>query len=133
MNLNTVEISLHETALLKAEAENLPAMLTFEAITKCTTAVIDTAEAVQMGQRMTGTKRDEFWQLDCFLVWPISTAIQSCLSMPNRSPNNAHADINVLRVLSHAMKTLIEPEQIASGLLEKVDAQLADAERGGLN
>lgn len=129
MNLDAVEISLHEAALLKAQKDELPAALTADAIFKASSAATDIVEAVQMGQRLTGKKLEAFRQQDRFLLWPITTAIQFCFRMRYHGSDDLEPYINALRVLSSSMKDLIDPEHIVPELLEEADAQVADAER----
>ncbi|KAL6861998.1 fungal-specific transcription factor domain-containing protein [Trichoderma novae-zelandiae] len=127
MNLNTIKISLHETALIKVEKDKLPVSLAADAISQCVTAVDDIVKAIQLGMRLTGNKLETFRQLDRFLVWPITTSIQVCFRMLYNGEDDATPYINSLRVLSNAMKELIDPEHIAPGLLEKAEARVAEA------
>ncbi|KAH6603965.1 hypothetical protein Trco_007411 [Trichoderma cornu-damae] len=129
MNLNTLKINLHETALIKVEKDQLPVNLAADAISKCSSAVTDIVKAVQLGMRLTGNKLETFRQLDRFFVWPITTSIQVCFRMLYNGEDDATPYINSLRILSNAMKELIDPEHIAPGLLEKAEARVADAAR----
>jgi len=133
MNLDTVEINLHKTALLQTEMDQLPATLAVEASSKCTASIVDMVAALKIAEGMNGTKRDQLEQLNCFLVWPISTAIESCLNLLDRSFNTGDANANCLRVFTSVSKTLLDSKNLAPGLLEKADARLAEFERGGLN
>ncbi|RFU73860.1 transcriptional regulatory [Trichoderma arundinaceum] len=101
MNLNTLKINLHETALIKVEKDQLPVNLATDAISKCASAVTDIVKAVQL----------------------------VCFRMLYNGEDDATPYINSLRILSNAMKELIDPEHIAPGLLEKAEARVADAAR----
>lgn len=129
MNLDTIKINLHETALVKVEKDQLPANLATDAISNCVSGVTDIVKALQLGMRLTGTKQETFRQLDRFLVWPITTSIQVCFRMLYSGEEDATPYINSLRVLSNGMKELIDPEHIAPGLLEKAEARVAEAAR----
>ena len=129
MNLNSVEINLHEAAITKAQNDDLPAALATEALAKCIVAATDMAEAVQIGRRLTDKRLEGFRQLDQFLIWPITTAIQVCFRMLQNGDKDVSSHINSLRTLSTSMRELVDPEYIAPGLLEKADAMVAEAER----
>ncbi|GIC85926.1 fungal specific transcription factor domain-containing protein [Aspergillus udagawae] len=131
MNLAAVEITLHETALVKVQKDKLPAVLATEAITRCVTAATDIAMTVQLSQRLTGKKLEIFKHHDRFLVWPMSMAIQTCSRMLDMRGNvDVDSCIDNLRVLAAAMKELVCPKHIHPGLLEKIDAWVAAAEGG---
>ncbi|KAI2838666.1 transcriptional regulator family: Fungal Specific TF [Aspergillus niger] len=133
MNLAAVEITLHETALVKVQKDKLPAVLATEAISKCITAATDIAITVQLGQRLTGKKLEIFKHHDRFLVWPMTMAIQTCSRMLDMRGNvDVDPCIENLRVLAAAMKELVSPKHVRPGLLEKIDAWMAAVE-GGAN
>lgn len=133
MNLAAVEITLHETALVKVQKDKLPAVLATEAISKCITAATDIAITVQLGQRLTGKKLEIFKHHDRFLVWPMTMAIQTCSQMLDMRGNvDVDPCIENLRVLAAAMKELVSPKHVRPGLLEKIDAWMAAVE-GGAN
>ncbi|KAL7929930.1 fungal-specific transcription factor domain-containing protein [Trichoderma chlorosporum] len=127
MNLNALNINLHETVLLKIEKDQLPVNVAADAVAKCVSSVTDIVKAIQLGMRLTGNKLETFRQLDRFLVWPITTSIQVCFRMLYNGEDDTTPCINSLRVLSNAMKDLIDPEHITPGLLEKAEARLAEA------
>lgn len=127
MNLDAVAVSLHEAALAKVEKDELPASLTTESISKCISAAVDIVEAVSQGQRLTGNSLQKFQQLDQFLVLPITTAIHFCFRMLYHGEGDATPYINCLSVLSSSVRNLIGAENIAPGLLEKADTQVAEA------
>ncbi len=129
MNLNSVEINLHEAAIMKAQNDDLPAALAAEALTKCILAATDMVEAVQLGRRLTDKRLEGFRQLDQFLIWPITSALQVCFRMLHNGDEDVSSYINSLRTLSTSMRELVDPEHIAPGLLEKADARVAEAER----
>ncbi|KAL5084591.1 hypothetical protein Trisim1_011593 [Trichoderma cf. simile WF8] len=129
MNLNALKINLHETVLIKVEKDQLPVNLATDAVAQCVCAVTDIVQAVQLGMRLTGNKLETFRHLDRFLVWPITTSIQVCFRMLYNGEDDATPYINSLRILSNAMKDLIDPEHIAPGLLEKAEARVAEAAR----
>lgn len=76
MNLAAVEISLHETALLKAQKDKPPPMLADVAVSKCISGAAEIADVVQLMQRLTGEKIETFRRHDLFLIWPMTLAIQ---------------------------------------------------------
>ncbi|RYP01289.1 hypothetical protein DL766_003773 [Monosporascus sp. MC13-8B] len=128
MCLDTVEINLHEAALAKAQTDELPVSLTTESISKCVSAASGIVEAAQLGQQLTDKKLEMFRQLDHFLILPITAAIQVCFRMLYHGEENMASAVNSLRVLSSFMRDVVDPEHIAPGLLEKAEAQVADAE-----
>jgi hypothetical protein len=131
MNLAAVEITLHETALIKVQTDKLPGVLATEAITKCIAAATDIAMAVQLGQRLTGKKLEVFKNHDRFLVWPMTMAIQTCSRVLDLRGNvDVGPCIDNLRVLAAAMNELVSPKHIRPGLLEKIDAWVAAVEGG---
>ncbi|CAN8101890.1 unnamed protein product [Discula destructiva] len=120
MNLATVGILLHETALLKVEQEELPQMLAMEATSKCIYEATEIVEAVKMGQQLTGKKMEAFRQLDRHVVWPITTAFKLCLRMLARKENG---DLSGhLYVLASAIKDYISPVHLPPGLFVEVEA-----------
>lgn len=129
MNLNTVKVNLHETVLFRVDKDQLPEFLATDANSKCVFAVTDIVKAVQAGMQLTGNKSVTFQHLGRFFVWPITTAIQVCFRMLYDGTGEFASYIGYLRILSHAMKELIDPEQIPPGLLESAEARIADAAR----
>ncbi|KAL9473531.1 hypothetical protein ACSS6W_007911 [Trichoderma asperelloides] len=129
MNLNTLKINLHETALFRVEKDQLPENLAVDANSKCAFAVTDIVKAVQLGMQLAGSRAVTFRQLDRFFVWPITTAIQVCFRMIYNGTDDFASYVRFLRILSHAMKEIIDPGQIPPGLLENAEARIADAAR----
>lgn len=129
MNLNTLKVNLHETALFRVERDQLPENLAIDANCKCAFAVTDIVRALQVGMQLTGSRAVTFRQLDRFFVWPITTAIQVCFRMLYNGKGEYAPYIGFLRILSHAMKEIIDPDQIPPGLLENAEAKIADAAR----
>ncbi|KAL7918089.1 fungal-specific transcription factor domain-containing protein [Trichoderma austrokoningii] len=129
MNLNAIKINLHQTALFRVEKDQLPGNLAMDANSKCAFAVADTVKTVQAGMQLTGNRAVSFRQLSRFFVWPITTAIQVCFRMLYNGIGNSASYISFLRILSHAMKEIIDPEEIPLGLLESAQVKIADAAR----
>lgn len=130
MNLDSIKINLHETALFRVEKDQLPENLATDANSKCAFAVTDIVRTVQVGLQLTGSRAVTFRQLSRFFVWPITTAIQVCFRMLYTGTGDFASYISFLRILSHAMKEIIDPDQIPPGLLENAEAKIADAARG---
>lgn len=130
MNLDSIKINLHETALFRVEKDQLPENLATDANSKCAFAVADIIKTVQVGLQLTGSRAATFRQLSRFFVWPITTAIQVCFRMLYSGAGDFTSYISFLRILSHAMKEIIDPEQIPPGLFENAEAKIADATRG---
>ncbi|KAK5999102.1 Depudecin biosynthesis cluster-specific transcription activator DEP6-like protein [Cladobotryum mycophilum] len=129
INLDAVEIILHDAALVRIENGQWPANVPTNSAAKCMMAATDIVTAIQMGQSLTGHALAGFEQLDRFLAWPMATAIQVCLRMLDRNGEVSLQWVNFLRILSSAMRKLILPEHVAPGLLERVDARIAGAGR----
>ncbi|PON25361.1 fungal specific transcription factor domain-containing protein [Trichoderma gamsii] len=130
MNLDSIKINLHETALFRVEKDQLPENLATDANSKCAFAVTDIVRTVQVGLQLTGSRAVTFRQLSRFFVWPITTAIQVCFRMLYTGTGDFASYISFLRILSHAMKEIIDPDQIPPGLFENAEAKIADAARG---
>ncbi|KAK1240134.1 hypothetical protein MKX08_007576 [Trichoderma sp. CBMAI-0020] len=128
-NLDTIRLNLHETALFRVQKDQLPESLAMDANSKCAFAVTDIVETVQAGMQLTGSRAATFRQLSRFFVWPITAAIQVCFRMLYSGTGDFASYINFLRILSHAMKEIIDPEQIPPGLFENAEAKIADATR----
>ncbi|KEY75130.1 hypothetical protein S7711_01582 [Stachybotrys chartarum IBT 7711] len=129
MTLAAVEVMLHETALAKIEAGKLPAALEMDAISKCAAAATDIAKAVQMGKSLVGKRLEIFRQQDRFLVWPMTTAILvlgSLLERQDELDDGTAGYRFALRVLCRAMRDLTRPDHLPAGLMDKVDAWLAE-------
>ncbi|KAF7524692.1 hypothetical protein G7054_g11329 [Neopestalotiopsis clavispora] len=131
INLNTVELNLQETALARIRHNQLPNELTAAATAKCATCAADTVEALQMGLLLKGNKLEMFRQLDQFLIWPITTTIQTYFRLlyTDNRPVDAAVCINAVRVLSSSMRDLIDPEHIAPGFLDRADQKVVEAEQ----
>ena len=131
MSVDTVEIMLHECALLKVQKNKLPSVLTTDAISKCTSAATDIVDSLQMGERLTGRKLESFQQLSNFHAWPITTATHICCSMLLNGCDDGSPYMHAIRILSGSTitKFLIEQQLIAPGLLERADALVAAAEK----
>ncbi|KAI2617409.1 fungal-specific transcription factor domain-containing protein [Hypoxylon sp. NC1633] len=129
LNLGGLEIKLHEVAISKIDKEKLPTALTTEAIIRCQTAAMDIVDAVRLGQRLKGKELEVFRHANLFYAKTMSKAIQAYMWMLNHLKNNAPTHINALRMLSNSMKELIDPKHLRPGLLEQVDAKVAEAER----
>jgi len=131
MSVDTVEVMLHECALLKVQKDELPNLLATDAISKCTSAATDIVESLQMGERLPGRKLESFQQLNNFHTWPITTAIQICCRMLYNGYENTLTYIHIIRTLSSSTttKVLIDQQLIAPGLLEKADALVISAEQ----
>jgi hypothetical protein len=129
MNLNTIKINLHETARFRVEKDQLPENLAIDANSKCAFAVTDIVKTVQVGMQLTGSRAATFGQLSRFFVWPLTTAIQVCFRMLYNGIGDFASYISFLHILSQAMKEIIDPEEIPSGLLENAEAKIADATR----
>lgn len=130
MNLDSIKMNLHETALFRVEKDQLPENLATDANSKCAFAVTDIVRTVQVGLQLTGSRAVTFRQLSRFFVWPITTAIQVCFRMLYTGTGDFASYISFLRILSHAMKEIIDPDQIPPGLFENAEAKIADAARG---
>lgn len=129
MNLAGLEIKLHELAITKAEKDKLPTALITEAILRCQSAAMDIVEGIRIGQRLTGGELDTFRQANLFYAKTMTKAIQAYMWMLNHLKNNAPTHINALRLLVASMKELIDAKHLRPGLLEQVDAKVAEAER----
>ncbi|KAI1381395.1 fungal-specific transcription factor domain-containing protein [Hypoxylon crocopeplum] len=129
MNLGGLEIKLHEIAITKIDKEKLPTALTTEAIVRCQSAAMDIVDAVRSGQRLKGRDMEIFRHSNLFYAKTMTKAIQAYMWMLNHLKNNAPAHINALRMLSNSMRELIDPKHLRPGLLEQVDAKVAEAER----
>lgn len=130
MNLNSIKMNLHETALFRVQKDQLPENLATDANCKCAFAVTDIVKTVQVGMQLTGSRAATFRQLSRFFVWPITTAIQVCFRMLYSGTGDFTSYISFLRILSHAMKEIIDPDQIPPELFENAEAKIADATRG---
>lgn len=130
VNLDSIQINLHETALFRVQKDQLPENLATDANSKCTFAVADIVKTVQVGMQLTGSRAATFRHLSRFFVWPITTAIQVCFRMLYSGTADFASYISFLRILSHATKEIIDPEQIPPGLFENAQAKIADATRG---
>ncbi|KAK3370629.1 fungal-specific transcription factor domain-containing protein [Podospora didyma] len=121
MNLDALEISLHETALLNIQDNKLPAALATETRSRCAWAAADIAHAVQRGRQLTGNHLEMFRQHDRFLVWPLTTAIRTGLRMlddKDEAIGSKSLLPSQLRELSRAVEELISPEHVPPGLLD---------------
>ncbi|KND89072.1 hypothetical protein TOPH_06361 [Tolypocladium ophioglossoides CBS 100239] len=121
MNINTIVIQLHEVAFFKVQRDRVIGWTVTEVLSESGNAVIDIAEAVQLGQRLLGIKLECFHQLDRFFIWPMTVAIHACFRMLRLEEVDDATYISSLVILSRAMKDLIDSEHIAPGLLEKVE------------
>ena len=129
MTLAAVEIKLHETAITKVENEQLPASILNDAIAKCQLGARIIEDAVRTGQHLTGKELQNFQQSSALYMWPMTKAIQTNLWMLHHRKDNAATLVNALRSLSQSTKELIDPGHLREGLLEQVDAKIAEAER----
>lgn len=129
MNLAGLEIKLHELAITKAEKDKLPTALITEAILRCQSAAMEIVEGIRIGQRLTGGELEIFRQANLFYAKSMTKAIQAYMWMLNHLKSNAPTHINALRLLVSAMKELIDAKHLRPGLLEQVDAKVAEAER----
>ncbi|KAI1734292.1 fungal-specific transcription factor domain-containing protein [Xylaria scruposa] len=129
MHVDTVDIMLHDLALTKAQNSGLPAGIVTESLSKCSLAATDIVLTAEMGQRLAGHDLERFRQLDSFLVWPITTAIQACFRLLYSREADASLYIKQLRMLAAAMRDLINPDNIPMDLLKKVDDRVAEAGR----
>ncbi|KAL8366731.1 hypothetical protein RB595_010542 [Gaeumannomyces hyphopodioides] len=134
-NLDAVEISLHEAARLKAEQDNLCATLAADASAKAVTAAFDVAQALLLSRRLGGKRREAFRQLHRFLVWPLTTAIQTCVRAMGSASRGGGQDeretavwAKSLRVLLDAARGLSSHERITPELLMEAEARLKDLE-----
>ncbi|KAJ5817282.1 hypothetical protein N7447_009515 [Penicillium robsamsonii] len=128
MNMDAVEMCLHKTALQKGRDDELPAALMADSTSKCMAAAQDVADALLVTRQLWGQRLDAFRQLDQFIVWPITTAIQNCLDRMKQGEREAHAGYyaRVLRVLISAVSDLLQPGTISTALLE-------EARKAGVN
>ncbi|PHH59138.1 hypothetical protein CDD81_3696 [Ophiocordyceps australis] len=134
MNIAAIEVSLHEAALAKVEREKLPPGLAAEAVSKCMAAASEVVSAVQLGRRLGDRRAEIFQQLDQFLVWPMTTAIQVCFrGLLHREGDHVERFVAMLDVLVKAMRDFIDPDHIAPGLLDKAEASVAEAEAAAKN
>jgi hypothetical protein len=131
MSMNTVDIMLHESALLRVHKEGLPDFLANDAISRCTTAVKDIIDALQMGQLLPGRKLESFQQLNNFHTWPITSAIQICCRCLQMRCDNMSLYIYAIRVLSSSptTKALVDENLIYVGLIDKANAMATEAEK----
>lgn len=129
MHLDAVDIMLHDMALTKAKNGGLPSGIITESLSKFSLAAADIVLTAEMGQRLTGHDFERFRQLDSFLLWPITTAIQAYSRLLYSRQADASLYINQLRLLAVAMSDLINPDNIPMDLLEKVNDRVAMAER----
>ncbi|KAJ5788011.1 hypothetical protein N7457_003001 [Penicillium paradoxum] len=121
MNMDAVEMCLHETALLKAREDGLPAALMADSTSKCMAAAQDVADALLVTRQLWGQRLDAFRQLDQFIVWPVTIAIKRCLDLMKQGEQEVHTDYyaRVLRVLISATGDLGQPDLIPPALLEE--------------
>jgi hypothetical protein len=131
MSMNTVDIMLHECALLRVQKEGLPDFLAKNAISRCTSAVNDIIDSLQMGQLLLGKKLENFQQLNNFHTWPIITAIQICCSFLQMRFDNMSLYIYAIRVLSSSTttKVLVDENLICAGLIENANTMATEAEK----
>ncbi|KAI1780609.1 fungal-specific transcription factor domain-containing protein [Hypoxylon cercidicola] len=129
MNLAGLEIKLHELAITKAEKDKLPTALITEAVLRCQSAAMEIVEGIRIGQRLTGVELEIFRHANLFYAKSMTKAIQAFMWMLNHLKNNAPTHINALRLLVGSMKELIDAKHLRPGLLEQVDAKVAEAER----
>ncbi|KAL2192755.1 fungal-specific transcription factor domain-containing protein, partial [Corynascus similis CBS 632.67] len=127
INLSAVEISLHQTAVAKVEESKLPTALAIDAITKCASAATDIARAAQIGKSLWAKNREIFRQQDRFVVWPMTLAIHVLGQLVEKKDDVGGGTESLsfsLRVLGRAMRDLIRPEHVQSGLMDKIDGWL---------
>jgi len=131
MSMDTVEIMLHDHALLKVQEDELPSVLATDAISKFTLAVTDIVDSLHMGQRLKGKKLESFQQLSNFHAWPITTAIQICCRMLELGSSNVLPYVQAIYLLSSSTTTkfLIDQQLISPGILEKANDLAAAAEQ----
>lgn len=127
MNLAAVEISLSELVISKVENEQLRCTPSAEAISRCISASSCVVEAIRAGMRRPG-KELIFKQSGALFTWAMTAAIQTYLWMLLNGKSNVSTHIESLRFLSEAMRELVGPMFIRPGLLEQVDAKIAEAE-----
>ncbi|PHH58427.1 hypothetical protein CDD82_3039 [Ophiocordyceps australis] len=133
MNIAAIEVSLHEAALAKVEREKLPSGLAAEAVSKCMAAASEIVSAVQLGRRLGDCRAEIFQQLDQFLIWPMTTAMQVCFrGLVHREGDHDERFVAMLEILAKAMKDFIDPEHIAPGLLDKAEASVAEAQEAAV-
>lgn len=133
MSLAAVEISLHEAAFVRARRDELPSGIAAEAVSRFTLAANDIVEAVGLGQTLpAGTlRRETFRQVDRFLLWPLAAALHvfSRVLCLDELELDVATYLGPLRVLSGAMRSLVDPEHVDPRMLREADARVAEAER----
>lgn len=126
MNLAAVEICLHEAAIAKVERDQLPDLLSSEAVSGCLNASGEILSSLQIGHLLSGQPSDSFRQSWPFMVWPITMAIQVYMRMIAQEEADIHKHIESLRILSKSMRELVDPEHIPRKLLDKADYRVAE-------
>lgn len=131
MSLAAVEISLHETAFVRARRDDLPTGIAAEAMSRFTLAANDVVEAVQLGHALpAGSRaRETFRQVDRFLLWPMTTALHVFSRVLRLDELDVAPYLGSLRVLSGAMRSLVDPVHVDPRVLRDADAKVAEAER----
>ncbi|ORY69607.1 fungal-specific transcription factor domain-containing protein [Pseudomassariella vexata] len=130
MNLAAVEIYLHETAISKVEREKLPPALSADAVTRLESAAKKITETVRKARGLTAKELGIFQQSSPFLTWAITKAIEAYLWLMHQPRNDSMARcVEPLQILSSSMRLMLLPEHIRPGLLEQVDAKLAETEQ----
>lgn len=130
MNLAAVEIYLHKIAIVKVEKEQISSALSAEAETRCLAASTDILEALRACRRLPSRELNVLQQSSMLFTWALTQATQTHLWMLVHDKSSSHsAHINSLRVLLSAMRELIGPEHCQQGLLEQVEAKIAEAGR----
>ncbi|KLU92410.1 hypothetical protein MAPG_11356 [Magnaporthiopsis poae ATCC 64411] len=142
-NLDAVEMSLHEAARLKAEQDDLSPTLAADASAKAMTAAIDVSQALLLSRRLDGKRRETFRQLDRFLIWPLTTAIQTCVRTMGRAACSGRSNrggspderdtslwLRTLRVLIEGARGIVSHERIAPELLAEAETRIR--ELGGI-
>ena len=127
MNLAAVDISLHEAGITVVEKNHLQSCLLNTGVQRCQSASQDIVRAVKTGLGLTGPPAIAFRQWFSISAWAITRGIQTHLWMlENEKSNLPSLDAKALRVLSGALRELVDLEQVRPGLLEHVDAKLAE-------
>ncbi|KAK2599080.1 hypothetical protein QQS21_005421 [Conoideocrella luteorostrata] len=129
VNMDAIDICLHNIALDKVKNERLAAGVIVESISRCISATNSIVEAIQLAQALCGSRLVALKQLDYFLVWPINTAIHFCFRMLRLGEGDVDNYIKSLRILSTVMRDFIDADHVDSALLAQADDKIAHVDR----
>src|SRR3569833_184460 len=127
MNLAAVEVSMHKMAINKAERGHLNrGSLAAEAEKRCLEASASIAAALRACRGLGTRDLTVSHQASPLFTWASATAAQAHLWMLGRGCGSRTTHLANLRVLASVIREYIGAEHVPPGLLDQVDAVLAD-------